>query len=161
MRIIAYTYESDYHCPECTQKRFPALPGNKEVDEHGVSVNAMDSEGNLLQPVFDLDATPAATSCSDCKAEITKPLQLDAWKTVRKLWAQWKYYEAAERAYDCIAARGAYDDYSKAATQYEKTFFMKWELNDIFIEIRGGSFQEAHNLSEGQRCVIIDHDNME
>lgn len=164
MRIAAYTYEADYHCPDCTRSRFPAPPHSKDVDENGVDTRAKDSEGNELHPVFDIDSnTPAGTICSDCKAEITPPAkdQLAAWKRVRGLWSHWKYLEAADRAYDAEAAAKAIKEYSEAARKYEAEFFMRWEPNDLIIEIRGGCFADAHNLAPGQRCIVIDHDNLE
>lgn len=48
MRVIAYTYEADYHCLACTAKGFN--PPDSYGDYHGV-----DSEGNEIHPVFDTD----------------------------------------------------------------------------------------------------------
>jgi hypothetical protein len=42
MRIIAYTFEADYHCLDCTETRFPDMEGT-------------DSEGNSIHPLFSTD----------------------------------------------------------------------------------------------------------
>lgn len=61
-RIIAYTFDADYYCPDCTRIRFPAPHGltsrRVEVDEHGVHTRAGDSMGNLVHPVFNTDELP-------------------------------------------------------------------------------------------------------
>jgi hypothetical protein len=66
MTIIAYTYEADYHCIKCANKRF-AYYRTCEVrftDAHDRSVmtapygiydDQKDSEGNLVQPLFSTD----------------------------------------------------------------------------------------------------------
>ena len=46
MRIIAYTYEADVHCIDCTNKRFGATPTYRIH---------RDNEGNLVHPVFSTD----------------------------------------------------------------------------------------------------------
>jgi hypothetical protein len=72
MNIIAYTYEADYHCIDCTQTRFlwawnnPELTckltehchwisHTHEVDYHGIGYEVSDNEGNLVNPVFNTD----------------------------------------------------------------------------------------------------------
>jgi len=63
MRIIAYTYDADYHCIDCTRKRF-----NHDIlncyypdqlnDANGVptiDLSLIDSEGNSVHPVFSTD----------------------------------------------------------------------------------------------------------
>lgn len=71
-KIIAYTYEADYHCHDCTIKRFIAMP-HTSPDIRGVDIEATDSEGNPVHPVFDTDDTPDSTCCCDCHAVITNP----------------------------------------------------------------------------------------
>ena len=44
MKVMAYTYDADYHCIDCTHLRFE---GNEE--------DWVDLEGNPVHPVFDLD----------------------------------------------------------------------------------------------------------
>lgn len=45
--IIAYTYEADYHCPECTEYRFRIVNGIEDEEEW------IDNEGNPVSPVFE------------------------------------------------------------------------------------------------------------
>ena len=165
MKIIAYTYESDHHCADCTRKRFTCLPVNgRDCDENGVDIRAADTEGNLLCPVFDTDESPPNINCCGCNAEITeraKRDQIEEWKKVRKLWADWKYLEAADRGFDMEACSSALSAYSKAMRKYEAEFALPWGVDDVLIEISGGCFREAHNLAPGQQCVVVDYDNLE
>ena len=66
MRIIAYTYDADYHCIDCTVKRFAyfhtgnvrfsdAMDTSVKVDWYGVYLDQQDNEGNLVHPVFSTD----------------------------------------------------------------------------------------------------------
>ena len=64
MRIIAYAYEADYHCIDCTRNRFSDSPKARikwthEVDEHGVwndsQFPTLDTEGNEIHPLFSTD----------------------------------------------------------------------------------------------------------
>jgi hypothetical protein len=70
--IICYSYEADIHCIDCTQlknfKRDPKHPyAQPGLDENGVSLSAVDGEGNLVQPVFDTDGLPdVPRSCGTC-----------------------------------------------------------------------------------------------
>lgn len=90
MRIIAYTYEADYHCVACAQKRNHvtgfAVPlddmaraGGLACDEHGLPLAATDRVGNPVHPVFSTDETEyrdevtgtmCKNRCGDCKAVI-------------------------------------------------------------------------------------------
>ena len=82
MRVIAYTYLADVHCPECARERFRAgmtvackhvdggLLDLDDGDENGVATNALDREGNLIHPVFDIDEH-GFTHCGDCHEELT------------------------------------------------------------------------------------------
>lgn len=73
MRIIAYTYEADVHCPACTRVRFKdqSLTGlsNDYFDEHWLRCDLTDNEGNSVHPVFSTDKH-SFTNCSDCSKEI-------------------------------------------------------------------------------------------
>lgn len=83
-RIVAYTYEAAYHCPDCTRQRFAAVPlfayGNP--DKNGVEFTAKDNEGNPVHPVFDTDQLPSdltdaeggchSVNCGDCHALIAE-----------------------------------------------------------------------------------------
>lgn len=62
---IAYTYEADYHCPDCTAARF------------GAECQGTDSEGNEIHAVFPWDEwwdtsdwASETLICSDCGAEM-------------------------------------------------------------------------------------------
>ena len=72
MRIIAYTYEADYHCIDCTKERFntDTLDSNYPAqlnDANGVPTNPnryhgsygviqlIDNEGNEIHPLFSTD----------------------------------------------------------------------------------------------------------
>ena len=72
MRIIAYTYEGDVHCIDCTVKRYKshgfcdrygeewysnyhARLERPRLDSEGVHVYIHDNEGNLVHPLFSTD----------------------------------------------------------------------------------------------------------
>ena len=46
--------------------------------------------------------------------------KLTDWKNCYKLWAEYMYFEAAERGYDFDAASKARDAYYKACTAYQE-----------------------------------------
>lgn len=85
MKIIGYTYEADVHCPACTKARFdlPAIRHGFDlaahnaskrhgwIDEHGLSIDLIDSEGNLIHPVFDIsEDVQTLNHCRDCHEEL-------------------------------------------------------------------------------------------
>jgi hypothetical protein len=86
MRIIAYTYDADVHCPDCAKydvgMRRLVLPHPVPVsslDEHGLSDQLLDRERNPIHPVFDIDETSAdlraedgggPLACGDCHTTI-------------------------------------------------------------------------------------------
>jgi len=70
MRIIAYTYEADYHCIDCTRQQYLQntiyLPGSPiygrrsekdeaKRDDHAILYDQEDNEGNLVHPLFSTD----------------------------------------------------------------------------------------------------------
>ncbi len=72
--IVAYTFDADQWCPQCTLERFCDGSGDDvEVDENGVPFDAEDSEGNPVHPVFSWDehdlvfggTDPACRGCVD------------------------------------------------------------------------------------------------
>jgi len=78
MKIIAYTYCADVHCPACTgnalmrgalklDNQHPcAIPvKHTGMDEYGMPLNVADREGNLIHPVFDI-SEHGFTHCGDC-----------------------------------------------------------------------------------------------
>jgi len=76
MKIVAYTYEADFHCPACAVeaaavgllKREPPL--DSWTDEHGLAADLIDREGNRIHPVFDIDEHEHDETCGDCRAPI-------------------------------------------------------------------------------------------
>lgn len=88
-RVIAYTYNSDVHCLDCTRQDTAtgrliinnshphARSGRRGCynsdaigyDENGIACNLQDSEGNLIHPVFDTDEH-GFTHCGSCRAEL-------------------------------------------------------------------------------------------
>ena len=62
MKVIAYTYEADYHCIDCTRKRYESGGFNYHGNGtcllcSGISgiYDSLDNEGNLIHPLFDID----------------------------------------------------------------------------------------------------------
>lgn len=80
IRIIAYAYEADIHCPSCARARFGVNPDSdsytpSESDSNYIPFNVKDNEGNTIHPVFSTDETPADIKpenggydlcCGDC-----------------------------------------------------------------------------------------------
>jgi len=64
MNIIAYAYEADHHCIDCTRKRFfylyvepnrSIVTTNSETDENGILYTQNDNDGNQIHPLFSTD----------------------------------------------------------------------------------------------------------
>jgi hypothetical protein len=61
MRVIAYTYEADHHCLDCTVERFQYDKQDwtdwnfTAIDENGIYIGQKDKEGNSVHPVFSTD----------------------------------------------------------------------------------------------------------
>ena len=67
MNIIAYTYEADTHCIDCTKNRYHSGGFNNryeeqhsinhggQIDTNGVHVDIYDHEGNTVNPLFGID----------------------------------------------------------------------------------------------------------
>ena len=72
-RIIAYTYDADVHCPDCTEHLF--LIGRLVLarpcanDKNGLPMEMTDFEGNPIRPVFSTDEIPRQ-HCGDCGAPL-------------------------------------------------------------------------------------------
>jgi hypothetical protein len=77
---IAYTYDADVHCPDCTALRFPPC------EEHGdiaciasCCPEIADSEGNEPDAVFWFERNendePLGVYCGDCGGEIMPPYE--------------------------------------------------------------------------------------
>ena len=64
---IAYTYDADWHCPDCAIARFGLEPGGRWPRD-----DARDSEGNEVGAVapwtewWNLDGECEVLACSDC-----------------------------------------------------------------------------------------------
>lgn len=69
MAIVAYTYEAAMHCPCCAFKRFHTAIV-KNSDEHGVDLDAVDREGNLVHPVHSTDEGWTGEACDTCRAPL-------------------------------------------------------------------------------------------
>lgn len=69
MKIIAYTYEAEVHCPACTRDSFKRRKATEWVDENGISDVCEDRDGNPVHPVFSTDEHNF-TNCADCGAEL-------------------------------------------------------------------------------------------
>lgn len=65
VRIVAYTYDADTHCPSCAEKRWG-------LEEHGrwVREDATDREGNTVHPVFSTDELEDLEVCGTCREMI-------------------------------------------------------------------------------------------
>ena len=76
MRIIAYTFEADVHCPSSTLAQIS--PGHIHLaneqgialDEHSIPERIIDREGNPVRPVFNIDEH-GFTHCGDCHKALT------------------------------------------------------------------------------------------
>lgn len=77
MKIIAYSFEADVHCPACTQQAagmtvshtHPNAIGFSTLDSFGIEYDTVDREGNLIRPVFNIDEHEF-THCGDCREEL-------------------------------------------------------------------------------------------
>ena len=95
--IIAYTYDSDVHCPDCTAAAYAAgrlvRSGRQgEYDEHGLPMSLIDSEGNPVRTVFSADVR-VTTYCGDCGArvyddfsDVKKPIPPKTDKKIHDPW---------------------------------------------------------------------------
>lgn len=79
MRITAYTYLADVHCPACTKLAAqhmkvdhcaPYALGFSLRDEHGLEYDLRDREGGAILPVFDIEENDF-THCGDCREELS------------------------------------------------------------------------------------------
>lgn len=79
LRIVAYTFEADLHCPACTKHQaqrmkldhdHPYAMGQSCKDDHGIEYDLVDTEGNLIHPVFVTDEMPENSTCGDCRATL-------------------------------------------------------------------------------------------
>jgi hypothetical protein len=77
-RIIAYQYDADQYCPPCTALAHGPEGGLRlsadepELDEHGVRLYALDSEGNEVHPIFSTDDDWCGGGESGCTLECAR-----------------------------------------------------------------------------------------
>ena len=73
MRIAAYTYEADIHCPSCAlaaQEGGRLTQAGRPIrDQHGIMEWLNDREGNMVCPVF-ANEIETPTHCGTCREEI-------------------------------------------------------------------------------------------
>jgi len=93
---IAYTYDADYHCPDCTRARFGTDENHPWPPE-----TAQDSEGNPLGAVAPWDEwydfgyiAVQVLSCSDCGRELDR---YEPWDLIEEA-ARKEGYEAGVAA---------------------------------------------------------------
>jgi len=56
MKIIAYKYDADHHCIDCTKQKFKQpLAIDLDIDDNGIGMEIEDSEGNIVSPLFNTD----------------------------------------------------------------------------------------------------------
>lgn len=89
--ITAYSYNAAIHCPDCTSAAAHAnaftraFPLDGRSDEHGITRDMRDREGNAPAPVFSTDEH-AAGYCDDCgmaygdAPPVVPLLSVDAWR---------------------------------------------------------------------------------
>lgn len=89
MKILGYTYQADAHCIECAVKRFgvnilSTLQKNKgygvthhltdgateQLDNNLIPLEACDSEGNRVCPIFSTHKQVEPLYCGTCRARI-------------------------------------------------------------------------------------------
>ena len=106
MHIIAYAYEADVHCIDCTIEKYHYSKqswidwrfkvSHPASDRNGIHVNQLDREGNFVHPVYAIDEWQeldesfladnptqylACGDCHDVIAEYTVPVTgTDAWQ---------------------------------------------------------------------------------
>jgi hypothetical protein len=74
MRVIAYTYEADIHCPSCAKAAHEGgrltLAGRPTRDLNGLPQHLDDRDCNPVGAVFSTDEIEPNTCCGTCHREI-------------------------------------------------------------------------------------------
>ena len=77
MKIIAYKFDGDIFCVECTENWIEQQVQDQELFIYPCEDtvvfyidNYYDSDGNKLHPVFDTDEQPYKEHCGECEEEI-------------------------------------------------------------------------------------------
>lgn len=73
MDPIAYTYEADWHCPDCAIERFGREPGTSWVRD-----DAIDSEGNPIGALAPWDEVLDSLYCGTC-GELIYEMPREEW----------------------------------------------------------------------------------
>lgn len=74
--VVGYAFRADIHCPGCASDavsvglltRKPPL--SMKVDEHGLTEDLIDSDGNPVVPVFAETEGANWDNCRDCGAKL-------------------------------------------------------------------------------------------
>ncbi len=134
--IIGFKYEADIHCPDCALIAYPAL------DE-----NTVDSEGNRVHPLTNLDSFEQDEYCGTCGSEIYySEYEQTYWN------AEGKYQKLEDDLEDLIPYSGEienkpalenlrkalnlyYDLYNNALMNYRRKFelFFNVSVPDSFL----------------------------
>lgn len=73
MRVIAYTYEADIHCPACAKAAHAGgrltLAGRPTIDLNGLPEFLDDREGNPVGAIFSTDNIEPCC-CGTCRKEL-------------------------------------------------------------------------------------------
>ena len=82
MKVIAYTYDADVHCPACTRKALARgtitaapiwniePPATRRGRAAVIADMLFDSNGNEVGAMFSTDECPEAVMCADCGREV-------------------------------------------------------------------------------------------
>jgi len=82
MKVIAYTYDADVHCPACTRRALARgtitaapiwniePPATRRGRPAVIADMLFDREGNEVGAIFSTDESPEAVMCADCGCEV-------------------------------------------------------------------------------------------
>ena len=74
MRVIAYTYEADLHCPACAKAAHAGgrltLAGRPTTDLNGLPETLDDRDGNPVGAIFSIDNIEPRLCCGTCRKEL-------------------------------------------------------------------------------------------
>lgn len=119
--IIAWTYEADYHCPDCAWARFGWSLGNP---------NTVDSEGNPIHPVYEWDEAPIhGIVCGDC-GDVIVP-SVEAWADV---WVEEDGYVIIQ----VFVGRDVFSSYEVA----------RWEGDEVYQVVEEHHLVDRESLRE-------------
>lgn len=74
MRIVAYAYEADIHCPACAKAAHAGgrltMVGRPIIDSNGLPQQLDDREGNPVGAIFSIDNIEPRLCCGTCRKEL-------------------------------------------------------------------------------------------